>query len=453
MAGTDDTIVAIATPSGRGGLGIVRISGNKSAAIAKSLTSKDISEKARIAHYCKILAADKSVIDEGIMLFFSGPNSYTGEDVLEIYAHGSRVVLEIIVNRILSLGARRAAPGEFTERAFLNDRIDLVQAEAVADLIDSTSTHAARSAIRSLEGEFSKRVNLLKDELIYTRSCLEGTLDFPDEETDFLASTDINKQLQNFVTGLEEILTRARQGAVLNEGITVAIVGRPNVGKSTLLNYLAEKDIAIVTEEAGTTRDLLEQEIQIDGIPLHFIDTAGLRQTTSKVEQEGIRRAREAAARSDILLVMLECNDTDNNDIPELLENIIADHKVVIIKNKIDLTGHKPARQKSGGQTEEIFLSAKTGEGTDLLVTCLKEMAGVQDLFEDVFMARQRHVNALVETKEVIVHAMSNYTERKATELLADDLRQAQEKLNQITGEFVADDLLGAIFSKFCIGK
>ena len=453
MAGPDDTIVAIATPSGRGGLGIVRISGNKALPIAKSLTGKNLADKARVAHYCKIYSEDERVIDEGIVLYFSRPNSYTGEEVLEIYAHGSRVVLEIIVDRILALGARRAAPGEFTERAFHNNKIDLVQAEAVADLIDSTSVHAARSAIRSLEGAFSKRVNLLKDELIRIRSCIEGVLDFPEEETDFLAGIDINKQLQECIAGLDEILVRARQGAVLKEGITVAILGRPNVGKSTLLNCLAEKDIAIVTEEAGTTRDLLEQDILIDGIPLHIIDTAGLRQTTSKVEQEGVRRAQVAATRSDIILVVIECGNTVGGGIPELLENITPDQKIVFVNNKIDLTGQKPARLKSCNQPEEIFISAKTGAGLDLLVTCLKEIAGVHDLFEDVFMARQRHIDALEVTKKSIIDAIEKHKEHKAAELLAEDLRLAQQKLNEITGDFVADDLLGAIFSKFCIGK
>ena len=453
MAEADDTIVAIATPPGRGGLGIVRVSGNNSGSIARSLTGKNLAEKARIAHYCKILDADNSVIDKGIALFYSKPDSYTGEDVLEIIAHGSRVVLDTIVNRILTLGARRAGPGEFTERAFHNNKIDLVQAEAVADLIESTSTHAARSAVRSLEGEFSGRINLLKDELIQIRSLIEGALDFPEEETDFLADMDIKNQLQRCIARLDEILVRAQQGAVLKEGITATILGRPNVGKSTLLNRLAEKDIAIVTEEAGTTRDLLEQEILIDGLPVHLIDTAGLRQTTNKVEIEGTRRAREAATRSDIVLIMMECGVNDNSQLTELAQDITDDQKVVIIKNKIDLTGHGPERQSSNGRTEEIFLSAKTGEGIELLIDCLKEMAGIRDLFEDVFMARKRHIDALESTRNSIIEALNRHNQHNATELLAEDLRQAQQRLNEITGEFVTDDLLGEIFSRFCIGK
>lgn len=453
MAGTDDTIVAIATPPGRGGLGIVRVSGNKAALIAKSLTGRNLADRARIANYCKILAADDQVIDAGIAVYFSQPDSYTGEDVLEIYAHGSRVVLEIIVERILELGARRSTAGEFTERAFLNNKIDLVQAEAVADLIDSTSIHAARSAIRSLQGEFSKRINLIRDELIRIRSSIEVSLDFSEEETDFLANIDINKQLQECATSLDAVLARARQGSVLKEGITVTILGRPNVGKSTLLNRLAEKDIAIVTEEAGTTRDLLEQDILIDGIPVHIIDTAGLRHTTSRAEQEGIRRAQAAATRSDIILLIVECGNTDDKEEQELRENTTPDQKIIIINNKIDLTGQKPARKKSCERPEEVFLSAKTGEGLNLLITCLKELAGVEDLFEDVFMARQRHIEALEKTRKSIIHAICSHKEHKAAELLAEDLRQAQERLNEITGEFVADDLLGAIFSRFCIGK
>lgn len=453
MAGADDTIVAIATPPGRGGLGIVRVSGNKAAPIAKSLTGRNLADKARIAHYCKILAGNGRVIDEGIVIYFSQPGSYTGEDVLEIYAHGSRVVLEIIVDRILTLGARRAAAGEFTERAFLNNKIDLVQAEAVADLIDATSVHAARSAVRSLQGEFSRRINLIRDELIHIRSGIEGALDFPDEEADFPASIDTNEQLQACAASLDEVLARARQGAVLKEGISVTILGRPNVGKSTLLNRLAEKDIAIVTEEAGTTRDLIEQDILIDGIPVHIIDTAGLRQTTSRVELEGIRRAQAAATRSDIILMVVECGSPVGKEGPELLEHTTPDQKVIFINNKIDLTGRKPARKKSRARPEEIFLSAKTGEGIELLISCLKETAGVQDLFEDVFMARHRHIEALEETRKIIIHAVQSHNEHNAAELLAEDLRMAQERLNEITGVFVADDLLGAIFSKFCIGK
>lgn len=453
MAEADDTIVAIATPPGRGALGIVRVSGNNAGQIARSLTGTDLAEKARIAHYCRILDADDSVIDKGIVLFYSRPCSYTGEDILEIITHGSRVVLDNIVNRVISLGARRARPGEFTERAFHNNKIDLVQAEAVADLIDSTSTHAARSAIRSLEGEFSGRINLLKDELVQIRTLIEGTLDFPEEETDFLADMDLKNQLQRCIARLDEILARARQGAVLKEGITATILGRPNVGKSTLLNRLADRDIAIVTEEAGTTRDLLEQEVLIDGLPIHFIDTAGLRQTDSKVELEGIRRARAAAARSDIVLIMIECDINDNNQITELAQDTTADQKVVIIKNKIDLTGRRAERKISGSQAEEIFLSAKTGAGMELLVDCLKEIAGIRDLFEDVFMARKRHIDALERTRNSIVDALNRHNEHRAVELLAEDLRQAQEGLNEITGDFVADDLLGEIFSRFCVGK
>lgn len=323
----------------------------------------------------------------------------------------------------------------------------------VADLIESTSTHAARSAVRSLEGEFSGRINLLKDELIQIRSLIEGALDFPEEETDFLADMDIKNQLQRCIARLDEILVRAQQGAVLKEGITATILGRPNVGKSTLLNRLAEKDIAIVTEEAGTTRDLLEQEILIDGLPVHLIDTAGLRQTTNKVEIEGTRRAREAATRSDIVLIMMECGVNDNSQLTELAQDITDDQKVVIIKNKIDLTGHGPERQSSNGRTEEIFLSAKTGEGIELLIDCLKEMAGIRDLFEDVFMARKRHIDALESTRNSIIEALNRHNQHNATELLAEDLRQAQQRLNEITGEFVTDDLLGEIFSRFCIGK
>jgi tRNA modification GTPase len=431
----------------------VRVSGNKTACIAKELTNKNLAASPRYAHYCKLIGEDVQVIDEGIVIYFSRPHSYTGEDVLEVIAHGSRIVLEMIVDRILALGARRATAGEFTERAFQNNRIDLVQAEAVADLIDATSVHAARSAVRSLEGEFSKRVNIIRDKLIRIRTLIEGTMDFSEEEIDFLNETDINQQLQDILSKLIHLLVRARQGVVLKEGIIISILGSPNVGKSTLLNRLAGSDVAIVTDVAGTTRDLVEKEILIDGIPLHVIDTAGLRKTTSKVEREGIKRAYDAAMHSDVILMVNECGRAAGKEKPSFLENKYIDQKIIYVHNKIDLTDQKPAVTKTDNHMAEVFLSAKTGAGFDLLITCLKEMLGVQELYEDVFMARQRHLDALERTKQSIEHASEKYLEHTAIELLADDLRLAQRTLNEITGEFAADDLLGAIFSKFCIGK
>ena len=452
MVETTDTIVAIATPSGRGGIGVVRVSGSGVKNIINALVGQALSP--RHAHYYKFRDKNKELIDEGIAIYFKAPASYTGEDTLELYVHGNRVVLSRIVNRVVELGARLAKPGEFTERAFHNNKLDLVQAEAVADLVDAVSDQAARSAVRSLEGEFSRRINDLLEKLVSLRVFIEGSLDFPEEEIDFFGTESINTKLDYCLADLRDLFERARQGVILKEGITAVIVGRPNVGKSTLLNRLAGREAAIVTDEPGTTRDLIEQDILIDNIPVHIIDTAGLRSTVNKVEIEGIARTLAAAEKADILIVLLEHGRTEGIEEQKLLQKTSGDKKVITVYNKIDLDGAHPEikTNKSNGHTE-ILLSAKTGAGLNLFVGHLKELLGMQDVSEDLFMARKRHLDALSRAKDSLEKARELTCKATAPELLAEELRFAQQSLGEITGAFVPDDLLGEIFKNFCIGK
>ena len=451
MADKTDTIVAIATPPGRGGIGVVRTSGPGVKNIMAGLVGQKMAP--RHARFCKFKNKNSEVIDEGVAIFFSSPSSYTGEDVLELYAHGSRIILDHIVNRALELGARMALPGEFTERAFLNNKLDLVQAEAVADLVDAVSDHAARGAIRSLEGEFSRRVNVLLEKLIKLRMFVEGGLDFPDEDIDFIGAGNISTILESCLSELTDLFMRAKQGAVLKEGAIAVIVGQPNVGKSTLLNKLAGKEIAIVTEEPGTTRDLIEQVVLVDEIPVHIVDTAGLRATNNKAEKEGIARAQAAAKNADILIIIYEYGqepDTEEQALPYRPDDI---ERVIVLYNKIDLFGKQPEIKKGKSGHTEIFLSAKTGNGLELFTRHLKKILGVQDISDDVFMARSRHLDALARTRLLLEKALKQYGENKAPEIFAEELRLAQRALGEVTGEFVSDDLLGEIFSKFCIGK
>lgn len=451
MVSKPDTIVAIATPPGRGGLGIVRVSGPASLDLASAISRRDLPLVPRQAHFCKIHDHNASVIDEGLLIFFPGPGSYTGEDVLEVHAHGSRIVLNQIVDHVLKAGGRLARPGEFTERAYLNNRIDLVQAEAVADLIDATSAHAARSAMRSLEGEFSDRINRLLEQIINVRTFIEGALDFPDEEIDFLSGSDIDKQLAAISDNLDTIIARAKQGAILKEGVNLAIVGKPNVGKSTLLNRLAGREAAIVTEIAGTTRDPVEQDLLVEGIPVRVIDTAGLRETGDKIESEGIRRTHGAMSGADIVVYVQDCNERTEKDIPWLRQ--YSDKKVMLVTNKIDICGLDPSSEIVDEHIISVSISAKTGTGMELFMGQLKKLLGVQELFEDVFIARKRHLQSLERTRQFINAAASVAVGKTAPEIMAEELRQAQEALGEVTGKYVADDLLGSIFSSFCIGK
>lgn len=456
MAKAHDTIAAIATPPGRGGIGIIRLSGAKAAVIAKQLVGKKLGKqnlKAREATFCNFLGEDGTPIDNGILIYYPQPASYTGEHVVELQGHGGRVVMSMLLDRVLALGARQARPGEFTERAFVNNKIDLVQAEAVAALIDSVSSQAARSAIRSLDGKFSKNINSLLQRLISLRTFIESALDFPEEEIDFIQEVDIKEKLSACVDEIGKMLVRAQQGARLGEGLKLAIIGSPNVGKSSLLNRLAGREAAIVSTTPGTTRDIVEENILIEGAPLNLLDTAGLRDTRDDVEEEGIKRALNAASSADIILWLTEYGQKTGRAEQGLLETIPENVKMIVVRNKIDLADNKNKLLEKNKYSTEVFLSAKTGEGVDALVQQLKTIMGLSETSEDSYMARTRHLNALLRTQEFLTKAVQSAEDKISLELLAEDLRMAQESLGTITGSFVADDLLGEIFSSFCIGK
>jgi len=444
----EDTIAAIATPPGRGGIGVVRVSGPATRAIAEALLGK--LPPPRVATFARFRAAAGAPIDEGLALYFPAPRSYTGEDVLELHGHGGPVVLDMLLARALGLGARQARPGEFTERAFLNGKLDLAQAEAVADLIDAGSQAAVRAALRSLDGEFSRRVRALTEQLIQLRLHVEAAIDFPEEEIDFLADEKITTDIAALEDSLAQVLVSAQQGQLLHDGMVVVLAGRPNAGKSSLLNALSATDAAIVSDIPGTTRDVLREFIQLDGMPLHVVDTAGLRVARDDIEAEGVRRAQREMARADrILLIVDDAQPSADGDaeLTQLLPNLPCTR----VHNKIDLTGRAPGRQERNGTTE-IALSAKTGAGLELLRQHLKTCMGFQPVGEGAFMARRRHLDALRRTQAHVAAAHARARER-AGELLAEELRQAQQALSEITGGFTSDDLLGRIFSSFCIGK
>lgn len=442
-----DTIAAIATAPGNGGVGIIRISGSSVEDIAEQLFNKTLIP--RTAHYVSFTDQDGGIIDSGIALFFPSPASYTGEDILELQAHGGSVVLTMLLKRVLSLGARLARPGEFTERAYLNDKLDLVQAEAVADLINATTELAARSAQKSMQGAFSRHINLLVEELTELRIYVEAAIDFVDEEIDFLTDGVVEKRIVRLLSQVEKIQQTARQGRLLRDGMTVVLAGQPNAGKSSLLNALAGHEAAIVTDIAGTTRDVLRERIQLDGMPLHIIDTAGLRDSDNPVEQEGIRRAREEINKADKILLMMDVREPE----PQALFSSLPTHlDITRIYNKIDLL-ELPASVKQTGQGTAICLSVKTGAGMDFLTHHLKESVGYNDHSENVFAARARHLEALKKAHGFIESALTQLQINQAGELVAEDLRQAQNSLAEITGQFSSDDLLGKIFSSFCIGK
>jgi tRNA modification GTPase len=442
-----DTIAAIATPPGNGGVGIIRISGERVTEIAAQLTKKTLTP--RTALFTTFLDQDNSIIDSGLALYFPAPASYTGEDVLELQAHGGSVILNMLLKRVLALGARLARPGEFTERAFLNNKLDLAQAEAVADLINSSTEQSVRSAQRSMQGVFSAQVNELVAELTELRIYIEAAIDFVDEEIDFLTDGVVEKRLISLMNRLEEIQQTAKQGRLLRDGMTVVLAGKPNAGKSSLLNALAGHDAAIVTDIAGTTRDVLRERIQLDGMPLHIIDTAGLRESSNAVEQEGIRRAQEEIRKADKVLVLIDIRDTDSQ---ALLDSIPEGLDITTLYNKIDLVSKEPEIQNKESGTQ-IYLSIKTGAGMDLLIQHLKQSVGYNDATENIFIARTRHLEALKKGHQFVQSALQQLQTTQAGELVAEDLRQAQQALAEITGEFTSDDLLGKIFSSFCIGK
>tara|TARA_Y100000739_G_scaffold169160_1_gene147056 strand:+ start:424 stop:1767 length:1344 start_codon:yes stop_codon:yes gene_type:complete len=441
------TICALASAFGQSGIGIVRVSGPLALDVSKKILKNDL--KPRYAYYGAFYCSDNNIIDKGVAIFFPGPSSYTGEDVVEFQGHGGPGVLKKTLETIIALDIRLAEPGEFSKRAFLNGKMDLVQAEAVQDLIQSNSEESALSAIRSLTGEFSEKINQILSELISLRVFIEANIDFSDEEIDFLESHEVSNKLQILKEALEDILETATQGTILRDGIHVAIAGKPNAGKSSLLNTLTKQSSAIVTDIAGTTRDILKETIYVDGMPIHIIDTAGLHNSDNIIEQEGIRRAHNEINNADIILLVFDSRDSDVD--LKILPDSVKNKPKILVRNKIDLDGYKPSIKKLNNQLE-IAISAKNSEGIDLIRQALSEFAGLNLSIEGVFLARKRHINAIDKTLKFINDASSQLI-AGSSELVAEDLRQASMKLGQITGEFSSDDLLGEIFSSFCIGK
>ncbi|WP_424948510.1 tRNA uridine-5-carboxymethylaminomethyl(34) synthesis GTPase MnmE [Crenobacter luteus] len=444
----ESTIAAVATAPGRGGVGVIRVSGRALLPFAQAISGGK-TPKARYATYTDFYDAAGEPIDNGLMLYFPGPNSFTGEDVLELQGHGGPVVMQMLLSRCVELGARLAEPGEFTKRAFLNDKLDLAQAESVADLIDASSATAAKSALKSLKGAFSHDIHQLVDHLITLRMLTEATLDFPEEDVDFLEAADARGQLNRIRAELDAVLGHARQGAILREGMHVVLVGEPNVGKSSLMNALAGDEIAIVTDIAGTTRDTVREEILIDGVPVHVIDTAGLRETEDVVEKIGIERTWAAVGKADLALVLVDSRSGVTASVEALLERLPPALPRVTVYNKVDLSG------EAAGQIEEengpaVRLSARTMAGVPELRALLLQAIGWHGAEEGLYLARERHLDALRRARAHLDAAEAAYQQ---IELMAEELRMAQSALSEITGEFTPDDLLGVIFSRFCIGK
>ncbi|MDN3525014.1 tRNA uridine-5-carboxymethylaminomethyl(34) synthesis GTPase MnmE [Halomonas sabkhae] len=450
---SQDTIAALATPPGQGGVGIIRVSGPLSRSIAERVLGSCPAPR----HALHLpFQGHNGLLDEGIALFFAGPHSFTGEDVLELQGHGGTVIMDLLLERCVQLGARLARPGEFSERAFLNDKLDLAQAEAIADLIEASSRGAAENALRSLQGEFSTRVDTLVQQLIELRMYVEAAIDFPEEEVDFLADGHVAGKLDAIRTTLTEVRDSAGQGALMREGMNVVIAGRPNAGKSSLLNALTEQDTAIVTEIEGTTRDVLREHIHLDGMPLHVIDTAGLRDTPDAVEKIGVARAWSEIEKADRVLLMVDAMTTDSVDPmaiwPEFVARLADPGRLTLVRNKVDTSRETPGMDTSSA-TPIIRLSAKTGEGVDNLKDHLKSVMGFSTTTEGRFSARRRHLDALDRAASALDNGRAQLSGHGAGELLAEDLRDAQQALGEITGEFSADDLLGEIFGSFCIGK
>jgi len=446
-----DTIAALATPPGRGGVGIVRVSGTAVPMIAQAILG--FAPKPRYAHHAPFLATNGSTLDEGIALYFPNPHSFTGEDVLELQGHGGPVVMTWLLKRVCELGARLARPGEFSERAFLNDKLDLAQAEAVADLIAASSDAAARSALSSLQGAFSSEVNALVESLTLLRLYVEAAIDFPEEEIDFLGDGVVLARLLVIVDAVNALCTRAKQGARLRDGIRLVIAGQPNAGKSSLLNALTRQDTAIVTDIAGTTRDVLREEIDLDGLPVQVLDTAGLRETDDPVERIGVQRAWDAISKADHALFLLDSRKGWTEEDSRLRALLPPSLPVTLVWNKQDaVQGKADVRQDEDGETA-VYLSAKTGDGLEGLRRHLLLVLGVQQLGEGAILARARHIDALTRAQEALARGQHQLVAYNAGDLLAEELRLAQESLSEITGTFRADDLLGRIFSEFCIGK
>ncbi len=457
LSGEDtDTIVALATAPGRGGVGIVRVSGPASqvTSIARQVLHREL--RPRHAHYLAFHDADGRVLDEGLALYFPGPRSFTGEDVLELQGHGGPVVLDSLLKAVLAQGGRLARPGEFSERAFLNGRLDLLQAEAIADLIDSSSAEAARSALRSLQGVFSQKIKALVEKLVALRVYVEASLDFPEEEIDFLSDSHIRTNLDDLMASLADVIKEARQGSILRDGMTVVIAGRPNSGKSSLLNALSGRDLAIVTSQAGTTRDFLREQIQIDGMPIHIVDTAGIRETDDEVERLGVERAFEQMGQADRILLVADGTVSQSTSPqalwPDFVDRLPEGCQLTVIRNKRDLTGEPAAI--IDGHFPVVQLCAHSRSDIDMLRQHLKNCMGYTGSpGGGGFSARRRHMDALETARICLEQGNRQLAEAGAGELLAEDLRQVQQALGEITGEFSSDDLLGRIFGSFCIGK
>jgi tRNA modification GTPase len=451
-----ETIVAIATASGRGGLGIIRLSGDKALSIATSITGIQLAP--RHAHLCSFHDNAGRALDSGICLFFPGPHSFTGEDVVELQAHGGPIILDLLLRETCKLGARQADPGEFSQRAYINNKIDLTQAEAIADLINSTTARAALNASRSLQGVFSQKIEELVAQVTLVRVYVEAAIDFPEEEIDFLKNSQLKEQLESIILEFDAVASAAKQGRLIQEGIKLVIAGKPNAGKSSLLNTLSGQDSAIVTAIEGTTRDVLREHIEIDGMPLYIIDTAGLRDSDNEIEREGIRRAWAEIESADHILLVVDGNILSNSDVDyarlwhENFQHLKREIPVTIVNNKCDLNDHHPEVLQQDDMTV-IYLSAKTGAGVELLKQHLKTSMGYNDSGEGSFSARRRHLHSLEQAKNYLLNGQQQFLQAGAGELLAEDLRLCQNSLSNITGAISSDELLGAIFSSFCIGK
>ncbi|MGM0951397.1 MAG: tRNA uridine-5-carboxymethylaminomethyl(34) synthesis GTPase MnmE [Pseudomonadota bacterium] len=456
MQPTTDTIAAIATAPGQAGVGIVRVSGPRAAVIAEQMLG--FIPRPRYAHYGPFKDSNGGLIDEGLGLYFPNPHSFTGEDVFELQGHGGTIILDMLLREVCSLGARLARPGEFSERAFLNDKLDLAQAEAIADLIESSSEQAARCAVRSMQGVFSRRIEALVEAVTHLRIYVEAAIDFPEEEIDFLADGKVAEDLAVLLEQVTTILAEAQQGTIMRDGMKVVIAGRPNAGKSSLLNALAGREAAIVTAIEGTTRDVLREHIHIDGMPLHIIDTAGLRDSSDEVEQIGISRAWEEIRQADRILLMVDATTTDKTEPheiwPDFIDQLPANAPVTVIRNKVDLSGEIVGISAESEQSAPVIrLAAKGSEGLEVLRDHLKQCMGFVTTTEGGFLARRRHLDALERARDSLLQGQGQLEGFGAGELLAEDLRAAQDSLGEITGQLTPDELLGKIFSSFCIGK
>ncbi len=452
---SQSTIAAVATPPGKGGISVVRVSGPLVHRVISNILHTELSP--RQANYLPFYASDGQVIDQGVAIFFKAPYSFTGEDVLELQGHGGPIIMDMLLEAVLQSGVYLAKPGEFSERAFHNDKLDLAQAEAISDLIDCGSRQAAKSAMRSLTGEFSKKVHELLEKVIYLRIFVEAAIDFPEEEIDFLQDSKVSEQTNAISSFMKKLLENAEQGSLLREGMKVVIAGKPNAGKSSLLNALAGKESAIVTNIEGTTRDVLTEQISIDGLPIHIVDTAGLREASDQVEKIGIQRAAKEIESADRILLVVDASQQTmvdvSTEITQYIDPSIDLPPITVIRNKIDLIAQERLADFQIGQFETIALSANTGMGIDLLRDHLKESVGFDAAESGTFMARRRHIDALKKAQQHINQGFSQLAEFSAGELLAEELKLAQDCLNEITGEFTSDDLLGKIFTSFCIGK